>query len=102
MGKATATQSDISLRNLIKFLRYPETARSSDRSKSEYFKEDFENSIKNSGISVDTSNSLLKYWYKHVDDIPEEALPEEWDWRDIDGVNYLNPPRMQVRKFAYL
>ena len=97
MGKGTATQTDISLRNIIKFLRYPERIRPDDSPKSDFFKEDFERSLIDSGISVDTSNPLLKYWYKHVDDIPDEAVPEEWDWRNVDGVDYMSPLRKQVK-----
>ena len=33
----------------------------------------------------------------HPDDIPDEELPLEWDWRKVNGVNYVNPPRGQGR-----
>ena len=96
IGKPISDQ-DVSIKSLINFLKYPQKIRPQDSPKSEFFKTDFEEAIKNSGVDVDTTNPVFKYWYKHPDDIPDEELPLEWDWRKVNGVNYVNPPRGQGR-----
>lgn len=41
------------------------------------------------------AESLTAFLYSSTDSIPTEALPEEWDWSDIDGVSYVSNPREQ-------
>lgn len=84
------------LQNIVDYLSYPESFRPDNAKKSPEYKKDFEEALKHTGIKVDDSDPLLKYWYKHVDDIPDNELPEKWDWRNIEGVNYVSDPVSQV------
>ena len=31
-----------------------------------------------------------------MEDIPDDVIPKEWDWRDVDGVNYVSEVRKQA------
>jgi len=88
----TKTLNVPSLQNIIDYLKSPIRHESE---KSTYFYKDFIKSVKNTGIDVDTSDPLLKYWYMHPDDIPDSALPKNWDWRNISGVSYMSPVKSQ-------
>lgn len=39
--------------------------------------------------------SLIAFWETAAESIPTSALPNEWDWSDIEGVNYVSEPREQ-------
>ena len=95
MGKRSAARP-IRLANVISFLKYPQQVRPETKPKSRFLKRDFVRALKDSGFSVDTKDPLYQYWYTHVDDIPNSAVPSEWDWRSVNGVNYVNPSRAQV------
>jgi len=96
IGESVCNKKKLPLKNIIDYLSYPEKYRNPNASKSTLFKKDFERSLKNSGFEVDTSDEVLKYWYKHVDNIPTKVLPKKWDWRNVKGVNYVNKARTQV------
>jgi len=66
-----------------------------NQAKSSYFKQDFQESIKLSNIQIDINDPVLKFWYTPIDEIPDSELPTEWDWRNINNINYMNPPRIQ-------
>ncbi len=95
MGKRRPDNS-INLANVISFLKHPRRVRPNNKPKSQYLKKDLQHALHNSGFSVNTQNPLFQFWYTHVDDIPDEAIPSEWDWRDVKGVNYVNPSRAQA------
>eukprot|EP00826_Nyctotherus_ovalis_P050925 TRINITY_DN6312_c0_g1_i1.p1 TRINITY_DN6312_c0_g1~~TRINITY_DN6312_c0_g1_i1.p1 ORF type:complete len:341 (+),score=80.45 TRINITY_DN6312_c0_g1_i1:190-1212(+) len=102
MGQPLCGSKRLPLKKIIDYLAYPEKFRNPNATKSPKYKEDFENDLKNAGFAVNTSNEVLKYWYKHVDDIPESEIPETWDWRNVSGVkngsgvNYVSKARSQV------
>ncbi|MDR3547543.1 MAG: hypothetical protein P4M11_04590 [Candidatus Pacebacteria bacterium] len=98
MGQsAWAPRQIFSIRAVINYLRAPKANRfQQTKLKSAYLKRDLEQALRDSGFVVDTTDPLLKYWYSHVDDIPAKELPKAWDWRDVEGVNYMNPARKQV------
>ena len=81
-----------SLQNIINYLKPSEQL---ILPKSSYFLKDFSESLKHSGFVIDTSDPLLKYWYMHIDDIPDSAIPKNWDWRNVNGISYINPTRSQ-------
>lgn len=97
IGMKEKRWEDTSLKNIVKFLKYPNTVRPENGvNKSKFYKKDFLKALQSSGMKVDTSNPLYKYYYTHIDDIPDEEVPDQWDWRDVNGVNYMNKARMQV------
>jgi hypothetical protein len=96
MGKPICGKRKLLLKNIIDYLEYPEQYRDNNMPKSAAYRKDFENSLKNSGFKVDTRDKVLQYWYKYVDDIPTNALPKNWDWRNVGGVDYVSEARNQV------
>jgi cathepsin C len=46
-------------------------------------------------LSQTDHESLIAYWDVPAESIPTSVLPGAWDWGDIDGVNYISPPREQ-------
>lgn len=34
--------------------------------------------------------SLIFYWNASIEDVDSSKLPKQWDWTDIDGVNYVS------------
>jgi len=45
--------------------------------------------------NVNSFDEISKYIDKELDDIDENMLPNNWDWRNVGGVNYVPEPRMQ-------
>ena len=97
MGRNKRTTEDISLKQVVNFLKNSEKNKPSKNPKSTFYKANFEESLKNSGFDIDTTDPLFKYWYTYTDSIPDAEMPKEWDWRNVNGQNYVNPPRNQVR-----
>jgi len=96
MGRPACKKEKNSVKSVIDFLEQPQIERNPNATKSEKYKEDFINAIKNDGLEVDTNDPILKYWYTHPDDFPDSELPEQWDWRNVNGENFINEARNQA------
>lgn len=96
MGRPVCESRRLPLKKIIDYLAYPEKFRNPNATKSSKYKEDFERDLKKSGFFVNTSNEILKHWYKHVDKISESEIPEFWDWRNVSGIDYVSRARSQV------
>eukprot|EP00826_Nyctotherus_ovalis_P002900 TRINITY_DN10583_c0_g3_i1.p1 TRINITY_DN10583_c0_g3~~TRINITY_DN10583_c0_g3_i1.p1 ORF type:complete len:544 (-),score=121.28 TRINITY_DN10583_c0_g3_i1:145-1776(-) len=88
-------KKDLSVPSLQSIINYLKAPQSFAADKSLYYYKDFAESLRKTGIYVDTSDPVLQYWYTHVDDIPDSALPRNWDWRNISGISYMSPVRSQ-------
>lgn len=93
MGEPTCNKKELPLQNIIDYLAYPEKYRDDNAKKSIKYKRDFRKALRNSGFDIDTNDEVLKYWYKHVDNIPKP--PKKWDWRNVRGIDYISKPRTQ-------
>jgi C1A family cysteine protease len=51
--------------------------------------EDREN-VKEYKIKID-HKELYRYYHTKAEDVPESALPEQWDWRSINGEDFVSP-----------
>ena len=94
---------DVDFSALVKFLRDSYSTNDPHAKKSKLKDEEWAESVRNTGFNVDLKEDLLKYWYTPAENVPNEELHDTWNWRDINGVSYLNDAIQQVyRKLILL
>eukprot|EP00831_Metopus_contortus_P085534 TRINITY_DN996_c0_g1_i1.p1 TRINITY_DN996_c0_g1~~TRINITY_DN996_c0_g1_i1.p1 ORF type:complete len:462 (-),score=40.98 TRINITY_DN996_c0_g1_i1:23-1408(-) len=68
---------------------------------SKYQRDEWKDLVKKTGFDIDPSDNIHKYYFTHVFDIDPEDLPKSWDWRNVDGKNYMNKAYRQICGSCY-
>ena len=96
MGQSSCQSKELSLQKEVDYMKYPNKFRAENATKSKLIKESLIKALHESGFDVNTSDPILKYWYTPAEDIPDEEVLKEWDWRNVSGENYVSRARDQV------